>query len=160
MPLSRPALSLGPGPRGVQNARHWVVEVCNDIGRSDLVECAELGVSELVTNALLHAATPIAVRVRGTREHPRVEVSDAAGNRLPSDSRLVVGAMAADMMKHLSGQPKAQGSRHVDIHGAGHAIYVPYLPASAIDGLSPEHNATADLAFWAATLEHLSAVTE
>ena len=79
MPLSRPALSLGPGPRGVQNARHWVVEVCNDIGRSDLVECAELGVSELVTNALLHAATPIAVRVRGTREHPRVEVSDDDG---------------------------------------------------------------------------------
>ena len=39
---------------------------------------AELGVSELVTNALLHAATPIAVRVRGTREHPRVEVSDAS----------------------------------------------------------------------------------
>ena len=78
MPLSRPALSLGPGPRGVQSARHWVVEVCNDIGRSDLVECAELGVSELVTNALLHAATPIAVRVRGTREHPRVEVSDAS----------------------------------------------------------------------------------
>jgi anti-sigma regulatory factor (Ser/Thr protein kinase) len=78
VPLSRPALSLGPGPRGVQNARHWVVETCHDIGRSDLVECAELGVSELVTNALLHAATPIAVRVRGTREHPRVEVRDAS----------------------------------------------------------------------------------
>jgi anti-sigma regulatory factor (Ser/Thr protein kinase) len=60
----------------VQNARHWVVETCHDIGRSDLVECAELGVSELVTNALLHAETPISVRVRGTREHPRVEVSD------------------------------------------------------------------------------------
>ena len=78
MPLSRPALSLGSGPRGVQDARRWVVDTCHDIGRSDLVECAELGVSELVTNALLHAATPITVRVRGTREHPRVEVSDAS----------------------------------------------------------------------------------
>jgi len=78
VPLSRPALSLGSGPRGVQDARRWVVETCHDIGRSDLVECAELGVSELVTNALLHAATPITVRVRGTREHPRVEVSDAS----------------------------------------------------------------------------------
>ena len=78
MPLSRPALSLGPGPRGVQSARRWVVDTCHDIGRSDLVECAELGVSELVTNALLHAATPISVRVRGTREHPRVEVRDAS----------------------------------------------------------------------------------
>ena len=60
----------------MQNARRWVVETCRDIDRSDLVECAELGVSELVTNALLHAEAPISVRVRGTREHPRVEVRD------------------------------------------------------------------------------------
>lgn len=80
MPLSRPALSLGSGPRGVQNARRWVVAACTDIGRSDLNECAELGVSELVTNALLHAVAPIQVRVRGTREHPRVEVSDASSS--------------------------------------------------------------------------------
>ncbi len=78
MPLSRPALSLGPGPRGVQDARHWVSEVCRDIGRPELAECAELAVSELVTNALLHARAPFTVRVRGTAEHPRVEVSDAS----------------------------------------------------------------------------------
>ena len=78
MPLNRPALSLGPGPRGVQDARRWVVETCHDIGRSDLVECAELGVSELVTNALLHAVPPLTVRVRGTREHPRVDVRDGS----------------------------------------------------------------------------------
>ena len=78
MPLNRPALSLGSGPRGVQNARRWVVDTCIDIGRRDLVECAELGVSELVTNALLHAEAPIQVRVRGTREHPRVEVRDGS----------------------------------------------------------------------------------
>ncbi|GAA1157905.1 hypothetical protein GCM10009606_39770 [Nocardioides aquiterrae] len=53
-----------------------MVDTCHDIGRSDLVECAELGVSELVTNALLHASAPLSVRVRGTREHPRVEVRD------------------------------------------------------------------------------------
>lgn len=78
MPLNRPALSLGSGPRGVQDARRWVVATCLDIGRSDLVECAELGVSELVTNALLHGAPPIQVRVRGTVEHPRVEVRDGS----------------------------------------------------------------------------------
>lgn len=78
MPLNRPALSLGSGPRGVQDARRWVVDTCHDIGRSDLVECAELGVSELVTNALLHAGPPLSVRVRGTREHPRVEVRDGS----------------------------------------------------------------------------------
>ena len=78
MPLNRPALSLGSGPRGVQNARRWVVDACVDMGRADLAECAELGVSELVTNALLHAEAPFSVRVRGTREHPRVEVRDGS----------------------------------------------------------------------------------
>ena len=68
MPLNRPALSLGPGPRGVQDARRWVVDVCADIGRAELVECAELGVSELVTNALLHGRA--ADHGAGAR-HPR-----------------------------------------------------------------------------------------
>jgi hypothetical protein len=58
-----------------------VVETCRDIGRPELAECAELGVSELVTNALLHAAPPIQVRVRGTHEHPRVEVHDGSRER-------------------------------------------------------------------------------
>lgn len=87
VPLNRPALSLGSGPRGVRDARRWVVSTCHDIGRGDLVECAELGVSELVTNALLHARPPLSVRVRGTREHPRVEVRDGSTEvpLMPSD---------------------------------------------------------------------------
>jgi len=76
VPLNRPALSLGSGPRGVQDARRWVATTFSDIRRADLTECAEVGVSELVTNALLHATPPIHVAVRGTREHPRVEVRD------------------------------------------------------------------------------------
>lgn len=78
MPLTRPALTLGTGPSGVHEARRWVVQTCQDIGRLDLLETAEMGVSELVTNALLHGAPPIRVRVRGTREHPRVEVRDSS----------------------------------------------------------------------------------
>lgn len=87
MPLNRPALTLGAGPRSVQDARRWVVDTCHDIERPELVECAELAVSELVTNALLHGEAPIQVRVRGTREHPRVEVRDGSPERpvLPSD---------------------------------------------------------------------------
>jgi anti-sigma regulatory factor (Ser/Thr protein kinase) len=78
VPLNRPALTLGSGPRGVHDARRWVVRTCADIGRDDLTECAELGVSELVTNALLHGEPPISVRVRGTAEHPRIEVRDSS----------------------------------------------------------------------------------
>ena len=78
VPLNRPALVLGTGSRSVPDARKWTAQVMRDLGRDDLVESTELGVTELVTNALLHAQTPIEVRVRGTREHPRVEVSDAS----------------------------------------------------------------------------------
>lgn len=78
MPLNRPALTLASGPSGVHEARRWVVDTCVDIGRPDLVECAEIGVSELVTNAILHGRQPIQVRVRGTKGHPHVEVMDAS----------------------------------------------------------------------------------
>ncbi len=78
MPLNRPPLALGQGPRGVHDARRWVAELCVEIGRPELAECAQLGVSELVTNALLHGEPPITVRMRGTTEHPRVEVRDSS----------------------------------------------------------------------------------
>ncbi|WP_183098224.1 ATP-binding protein [Nocardioides pelophilus] len=74
----RQVLTLTTGPRGVQEARRWAVRTCQAIDREDLCECAELGVSELVTNALLHAEPPIRLQLRGTTEHPRIEVSDAS----------------------------------------------------------------------------------
>jgi anti-sigma regulatory factor (Ser/Thr protein kinase) len=78
VPLNRPPLALGRGARGVQDARRWVADLCTEIGRPELVECAQLGVSELVTNALLHGEPPITVRMRGTAEHPRIEVRDSS----------------------------------------------------------------------------------
>ena len=70
-------LVLDPDPKSVGRARAWVVEELTNLGRSDLVDAAELGVSELVTNAILHAAPPITVGLLGSREQPRVEVRDS-----------------------------------------------------------------------------------
>jgi anti-sigma regulatory factor (Ser/Thr protein kinase) len=70
------ALTLPANPRAVRLAREWVNRMMTDIGRGDLVESAELGVSELVTNAMIHSEPPVAVRVRGTHAHPRIEVAD------------------------------------------------------------------------------------
>ncbi len=70
------SLLLTPEPQSVRRARLWVVGELNDLGRHDLVDAAELGVSELVTNAILHADPPITVRLGGTVHHPRVEVHD------------------------------------------------------------------------------------
>ncbi len=78
MPLNKPALSVPSVPHSVQQARRWVLDAIADIGRTELADTAELGVSELVTNAVLHATDPITVRVRGTQEHPRVEVRDGS----------------------------------------------------------------------------------
>lgn len=77
MPLSS-HLPLPASPRSVAEARRWVGRICRELGRHDLVESAELGVSELVTNAVLHARSPITVRVRGTASHPRIEVGDGS----------------------------------------------------------------------------------
>jgi len=76
MTLNNDALPLEPDPKSVRQAREWVGDVLGKLGRDDLVDAAELGVSELVTNAILHATPPITVQVRGTRKHPRVEVRD------------------------------------------------------------------------------------
>ncbi len=74
----RQVLTLTTGPQSVQEARRWAVRTCQAIDRSDLVECAEIGVSELVTNAVLHADPPVRLQLRGTNEHPRIEVSDSS----------------------------------------------------------------------------------
>lgn len=52
--------------------------MCADLDRMDLAECTELAVTELVTNAVLHASDPISLRVAGTFDHPRFEVADGS----------------------------------------------------------------------------------
>ncbi|GAA4820129.1 ATP-binding protein [Nocardioides caeni] len=74
----RQTLDLAPGPGSAQTARRWVVQTCQDLDRSDLSECAELAISELVTNAVLHGEPPLRLQLRGTREHPRFEVHDTS----------------------------------------------------------------------------------
>ncbi len=78
MPLTKRSLVLPASPPSVKLARSWVSKVLEEIGRDDLVESAELGVSELVTNALIHSQPPLSVRVRGTVDHPRIEVVDSS----------------------------------------------------------------------------------
>jgi hypothetical protein len=77
VPLSS-ELILASSPRAAADARRWVGDICGRLDRDDLVECAELGVSELVANAIIHASAPFKVRVRGTASHPRIEVVDGS----------------------------------------------------------------------------------
>ncbi len=131
MPLNRPALSLGAGPRGVQDARRWVVGTFEDIGRGDLVECAEMAVSELVTNALLHGAPPIEVRVRGTHDHPRVEVRDGS-TEPPTLPHAPTGDELDDLLtfgRGLSIVARASQAWGVDVEDDGKTVWC--APATA-----------------------------
>jgi anti-sigma regulatory factor (Ser/Thr protein kinase) len=78
VPLNRPAEPLAPGPRGAMQARRWVAGVCEEIGRPELLDNAQLAMSEVVTNAILHGSPPVTVRLRGTVSHPRIEVRDTS----------------------------------------------------------------------------------
>jgi len=75
---SNASVMLTASPRSVADARRWVADACQGIDRPDLTESAQLAVSELVTNALLHAEPPISVRLGGTHEFPRFEVRDGS----------------------------------------------------------------------------------
>ncbi len=55
-----------------------VGRVLTDAGRDDLVEHAQLLVSEVVTNALVHAATPIDVSMAATPDGVLVEIGDGS----------------------------------------------------------------------------------
>ncbi|MCW2784244.1 MAG: hypothetical protein JWP74_761, partial [Marmoricola sp.] len=76
VPWNMQSLALPATPPSVRLARDWVTRVLVEIGRDDLTDSARLAVSELVTNAILHADPPMTVYVRGTLEHPRIEVAD------------------------------------------------------------------------------------
>ena len=136
MPLNRPALTLGPGPQGVQAARRWVDDVCQAIGRDDLLECAELGVSELVTNAVLHGAAPIQVRVRGTAEHPRVEVRDASVDRpvLPGPRAMEPDDVLLTFGRGLALVARASDAWGADIEPDGKIVWFEPAPELSESG--------------------------
>ncbi len=76
-----PELVLEAEPDAATRARRFVSEALAD-APEDTVSTAELVVTELVTNAVLHAKAPIVVRIRRTDGGARIEVEDG-GRHLP-----------------------------------------------------------------------------
>ncbi|HTW21528.1 MAG TPA: ATP-binding protein [Mycobacteriales bacterium] len=69
---------LPPHPASVGRARRFVLDELRTMGIADPNAAAELVVSELVTNAVMHAGTPITVRVERWGAGARVEVADGS----------------------------------------------------------------------------------
>jgi CheY-like chemotaxis protein len=72
-------LDLGPGVRDVRLARQFLVAHCARWGCQDIVADAELVVSELVTNAIVHAGRCCELAIAFRSGWLRIEVTDDAG---------------------------------------------------------------------------------
>lgn len=125
------ALALENAPDAVRRARSWVTQRLVELGRDDLVDSAALGVSELVTNAIIHAGDPVVVQVAGTREHPRIQVADVSKSpprpgvlaTSPDDALTTFGRGLAIVAAHSA----AWGS-HVDSDGDGKLVWFEPVP--------------------------------
>ena len=67
-----------PRPESVRGARRAVRDRLHDMGASAIADDAELVISELVTNALVHAGTDINLACRWVTDGLRVEVGDGS----------------------------------------------------------------------------------
>jgi anti-sigma regulatory factor (Ser/Thr protein kinase) len=70
------AARLPPSSTSPSQARAFLAHVLRDWGDGKVADTARLLVSELVTNAVFHAHSPVEVRVRRGDEALRVEVRD------------------------------------------------------------------------------------
>ena len=74
-PVGEP-LTLDPKAQAVAVARRYVRERLEQCQATSLDLSAELGVSELATNAVLHGRTPFTVAVLRAADGVRIEVTD------------------------------------------------------------------------------------
>ena len=68
---------LDPDPAAPGEARRFVTTTCEQWQRSDDLDTVALLTSELVTNGVLHARTPVAVQMREDDRGLLVEVHDS-----------------------------------------------------------------------------------
>lgn len=74
----RSSFALVPEPASAGTARRWATDVAVDSGYQSVAEVLALLVSELVTNAIIHAGSPGALVVDIDERRLRVEVDDAS----------------------------------------------------------------------------------
>jgi anti-sigma regulatory factor (Ser/Thr protein kinase) len=73
-----PQLSLPAEPASVSRARHFVRGAVQTLGAPAVVDDAELLISELATNAVLHARSAFTVEVSRSGERLRICVADSS----------------------------------------------------------------------------------
>jgi len=74
--LQASTLKLGALPSSVPTARHHTARTLSKWNLEHLADTAQTIVSELVTNAILHGAGPVTLRLRANDECLIIEVAD------------------------------------------------------------------------------------
>lgn len=76
--IARPEIVLAPAASASREARRWVQSQMSEWGLDELADTVALLASEIVTNALIHAGTPIRLRMVQAGPGVRVEVQDGS----------------------------------------------------------------------------------
>lgn len=130
------SMTLPAEPRSVGQARRFLATALADAGLSHLADVAVLLVSELATNALLHARTPMEVALRSDGDAIRIEVSDA-NPALPRPRRYAPTATTGRGLALVVANAHRWG---VEPHLAGKSVWFTLPtspdPASRNDGAS------------------------
>lgn len=137
---------IGGGSEAVPQARHFAASALSDVVAASTIDDVGLVVTELVTNAFLHAAPPVTVRVSRADRLVRIEVEDA-GHGMPvqvsSTSRSMTG-------RGLSLVAAVSESWGVSPSNSGGKLVWAEVPEDGGEGqgAEPEIDADALLASW------------
>jgi anti-sigma regulatory factor (Ser/Thr protein kinase) len=115
-------MHLSPAPASAGEARRFVRDTLRSWGRESLADIVSLLTSELVTNAVLHARTPIVLALEGRRSALRVEVRDDAGNETPVRRQASVDATYGRGLALVDAMASDWGVRDIPDHG-GKAVW-------------------------------------
>jgi anti-sigma regulatory factor (Ser/Thr protein kinase) len=100
--VGSPVLELAPDPESVRAARRYVTDRLTCWGLEPLVDTAALLVSEVVTNAVLHARSAVRLAVTRSRDDAvTIAVSDLS-RRLPRQRRYAEDASTGRGMRLLN----------------------------------------------------------
>ena len=136
---------LDPSPSSASEARRLVREAVTSVDRTDLLEVGELLISEVVTNAVVHAGTQVEVEVSAGPDGLRVEVSDGS-RRLPA---VRTQATLAGTGRGLHMLEQLVDSWGVQVRGAGKTVWFVVSsgegPADPLDLFDDELMAVMDL---------------
>lgn len=126
-------LDLAPNPASVGEARRFTVDTLRRWGREDLTASGALLVTELVTNAILHARTMVQVMLERRADIVRVEVRDGS----PVRPALRNHGVDATTGRGLALVAKLAESWGVDVSAAGKVVWAQL--AEDWDEQSSEH---------------------